>query len=68
MEQENRKIGALWHKSGSRGDFMSGELIINEQKVPIVVFKRDKRSEKEPDWDILKSLPYKKGLMIEDKL
>ena len=60
MEQENRKIGALWIKEGSKGEFMSGELIIDGEKHPIVVFKRNKRSEKEPDWDILKSIPYNK--------
>jgi len=52
----NRKIGALWLKEGTKGEYMSGELIINDQKVPIVAFKRDKRSDREPDWDILKSV------------
>jgi len=39
-------------------------LIINSKKVSIVSFKRDKKNEKEPDWDILLSLP-KEGLKIE---
>ena len=55
--ENNRKIGALWLKQNKNGkDFMSGELLINDQKVPIVAFKRDKRSDREPDWDILKSV------------
>jgi len=58
-----RKIGALWTKQSQKGEFMSGELTINGEKHPIVAFKRDKRNDKEPDWDILKSLPQK-GLEI----
>jgi hypothetical protein len=52
---ENRKCGALWIKEGKGGEFMSGELIINGNKVSIVAFKRKKLNDKEPDWDILKS-------------
>lgn len=61
---DNRKIGCLWEKESQNGKtFWSGELLINGQKVSIVGFKRDKRNEKEPDIDLLKSLPQE-GLKI----
>ena len=60
---EDRKIGAMWAKTGNKGEYMSGELVINGNKVAIVAFKREKRNEKEPDWDILKSKPLE-GLKI----
>ena len=50
---ENRKIGALWNKDTGDRHFMTGELLINGEKVKIVVFMRRKISDKEPDWDIL---------------
>jgi hypothetical protein len=53
MPNEN-KIGALWQKTGPKGDYFTGE--VNGQK--IVVFANGyKQSEKHPDWIILKSLP-----------
>jgi len=60
---ESRKIGALWGKEGKKGKFWSGELTINGQKVQIVAFPREKRSDREPDIDILKSIP-REGLKI----
>lgn len=48
------ELGALWMKSGQRGDYMTGT--INGQKV--VVFKNDrKQSENQPDWRVMKSKP-----------
>jgi hypothetical protein len=54
---EDDKMGAFWVKEGKNGEYMSGELLINGEKVRVVAFKRDKRNEKEPDWDIKKSKP-----------
>ena len=53
------KIGAMWEKvSKNNTKFLSGEIEIGEEKIKIVAFPRvEKRSEKEPDWDILKSKP-----------
>lgn len=63
----NRKIGALWAKTGKSGkEFWSGELVINGKKHSIVAFKRNKKQEKEPDIDILKSMPQQ-GLITEDE-
>jgi len=53
----NRKLGALWNQTSTKGEYMSGELDIDGTQMKIVVFKRDKRNEREPDWDILKSIP-----------
>lgn len=53
------KIGALWSKKTLSGkDYYSGEIEINGEKIKIVCFSREsKRSEREPDWDILISKP-----------
>jgi len=63
----NRKIGALWEKTSAKtgNQFWSGELIINNKKYPIVAFKRNKKNEKEPDIDILKSIESQ-GLIVEN--
>jgi len=62
---ENRKFGALWVKTNKDGgEYMSGEMIINEKKINIVAFKRDKKNPKEPDWDILIGQDKKEGLTI----
>jgi len=63
----NRKIGCLWKKTSQKTgkEFWSGELIINNKKYPIVAFLRDKKNEKEPDIDILKS-QEQEGLKIDE--
>lgn len=57
-EQQQRnpdELGALWIKSSSRGEFMTGT--INGQ--PVVVFRNDRKREgsNAPDWRVLKSKP-----------
>ena len=55
---EKRKFGALWEKTNQNGQsFMTGELLIDGKKVDIVVFRREKVNEKEPDWDVLVARP-----------
>ena len=56
---QSSKIGALWKKTSAAGkEFYSGEIEVNGELIKIVCFSRDeKRSEKEPDYDILKSKP-----------
>jgi hypothetical protein len=50
------RIGALWIKKKDDREYMTGEIQLDaDTLIKVVVFKRDKRSEKEPDWDILKS-------------
>lgn len=47
------EIGVLWARTSAKGDYMTGE--INGQKV--VCFRASKRSDKSPDWRVLKSQP-----------
>lgn len=54
FEQDPNEIGALWVKSGRKGEYMTGKI----NGVPVVLFKNgNKRSEKQPDWRVLKSKP-----------
>lgn len=64
--EEQRKFGALWIKENDRGEYMTGELIINGQKVSIICFKNTHKIEnpKCPDWDILKAGEREQGLKI----
>ena len=58
FERDENELGVLWEKSGSRGTYFTGTIEIDGTKHPIVVFKNgNKRSEKAPDWRILKSRP-----------
>lgn len=51
-EQDPNEIGALWQKEGRKGIYMTGK--INGE--PVVLFKNgNKRSEKSPDWRVLKA-------------
>ena len=49
------ELGALWLKTGARGDYMTGT--INGQ--PVVLFRNDKKApgSKQPDWRVLKAKP-----------
>ena len=54
-KKDESEIGALWAKSGPRGDYFTGT--IDGQAV--VVFKNDKKpvGSKQPDWRILRAKP-----------
>lgn len=53
-EKDPNELGALWNKSSARGEFMTGTI----NGVPVVIFRNtNKRSEKAPDWRVLKSQP-----------
>jgi uncharacterized protein (DUF736 family) len=45
------ELGALWIKSGAKGEYMTGT--INGQAV--VVFRNDRKQGNQPDWRVLKS-------------
>lgn len=47
------ELGALWIKTSSRGEYMTGT--INGQAV--VVFKNDRKTGNQPDWRVMKSKP-----------
>lgn len=52
FEKDESEIGALWVKSGAKGEYMTGE--IAGQRV--VVFKNgNKRGDKSPDWRCFKA-------------
>lgn len=53
-----KSIGALWSKSSPKGQYMTGNIEINGEKVAIVCFLNiNKKEAKHPDWNILKSVP-----------
>jgi uncharacterized protein (DUF736 family) len=53
-ERDPNELGALWLKSGAKGEYyMTGT--INGEKV--VCFRARKQSDKSPDWRVLKSVP-----------
>ncbi len=51
-----RKIGALWSKKASDSkDYLTGVISDLRGDIQIVLFKNDKKSENQPDYDILLS-------------
>lgn len=53
-QQDPDEIGALWEKDGPKGKYFTGT--VAGQRV--VVFRNgNKRSDKQPDWRVLKSKP-----------
>lgn len=50
-------IGALWVKEGKKGQFLSGKLDINGEKISVVAFKNKKTKENQPDYRIFVSSP-----------
>lgn len=52
-EKDPNEIGALWMKSGRKGDYMTG--LINGESV--VLFPVKSTSAKAPQWRVLKSKP-----------
>jgi predicted Rdx family selenoprotein len=49
------ELGALWLKTGAKGDYMTGTI----NGVAVVVFKNERKVEgsNQPDWRVLKSKP-----------
>ena len=51
-----RKIGALWSKKTKEGqEYFSGVISDLRGDIQIVVFKKDKKTDNQPDYDILLS-------------
>lgn len=60
MANEN-ELGALWIKRGNKGEYMTGNIVINDIATPIVCFtNQNKKSDRHPDWRILRSVPQEK--------
>lgn len=54
FEKDPNELGALWLKSGPKGEYMTGTIA----GVKVVVFRNGKKnSDKSPDWRVLKSVP-----------
>ena len=53
FEKDPDEIGALWVKSGRKGEYMTGEV----NGVKVVCFAVTSKSEKAPQWRVLKSKP-----------
>lgn len=53
FEKDPDELGALWLKSGAKGDYMTGEI----NGVKVVCFKPLKGGEKAPTWRVMKSKP-----------
>jgi len=55
MPQNPDELGALWMKSGAKGDYMTGTI----NGVAVVLFKNDRKEpgSKQPDWRVMKSKP-----------
>ncbi len=53
--KDPNELGALWLKTSSLGDYMTGTI----NGVAVVVFKNDRKDagSKQPDWRVLKSQP-----------
>ena len=46
-------IGALWLKEGKKGEYFTGNVVIDGEKHSIVIFKNDyKKEDKHPDYKI----------------
>lgn len=58
MTTKKQSIGALWVKQGAKGDYLSGYVEVDGQKVPLVCFINGyKKEAKHPDYQIYKSEP-----------
>jgi uncharacterized protein (DUF736 family) len=54
FERDENELGALWEKTSAKGTYMTGTI----NGVKVVVFRNgQKRSDKSPDWRVLKSVP-----------
>lgn len=72
-EQRDEKVGALWAKSSARGEFFTGTIELtpeqiadvqaNGGKLPVVVFRNDKKTGNQPDWRMLRSKPREAALV-----
>jgi hypothetical protein len=52
-EKDPDELGALWLKSGAKGEYLTGEI----SGVKVVCLKVTAKSEKSPTWRVLKSKP-----------
>ena len=51
------ELGAVWSRTSAKGRFLSGYIEHKGEKIQIVMFPIDKKSENSPSFRILKSKP-----------
>ena len=51
------ELGALWIKSGRKGEYMTGTI----NGVEVVVWRNDRKTGNQPDWRVMKSKPREVG-------
>jgi len=56
-EKNPDELGALWIKSGPKGEYLTGEV----SGVKVVCFKNKSDNPKAPAWRVLKSKPKDEG-------
>lgn len=55
--QERKEFGALWIKTGPKGEYLSGTISIGTEKIKVVAFlNKTKKNDKEPDWRVVESV------------
>lgn len=65
FEKDPNEIGALWVKSGAKGDYMTGTIEVNGEQVRVVCFAAKKTSDKSPSWRVLKSVPRETAAPVQ---
>lgn len=58
MAKDPNEIGALWIRTGPKGQYMTGSITVNGEAIKIVCFPNNfKKEERHPDWRVLISQP-----------
>ena len=56
MPEKEQDLGALWIKTGAKGEYMTGTIEVNGEKIGVVCFtNQHKKEAKHPDWRILRA-------------
>ena len=56
-QKDENELVVLWEKESARGTYYTGTIEIDGNKIAIVAFRNgNKKSEKAPDWRILRSV------------
>jgi len=64
-EWRERELGALWVKNGKSSDFLSGHVLMEGQRVDLVVFRnKNKTSDRAPDYILYKSKPLDQNSVV----
>lgn len=56
------KLGALWLKEGKKGKFMSGDLRVGADTIPVLIFKNQyKTAANHPDYVVMRPVADPQG-------